>query len=349
MKQTPSRLNCSLYRYKADMSVEHRMNSPRSASSPAPQVVVEEAIDQPEHVTVLLHEAVEALVANPDGVYVDGTFGRGGHSRLVLERLTESGRLIGIDKDPRAIATANELEQEDSRFSIHHGSFVELDSVNAEEPVDGILLDLGVSSPQLDDAGRGFSFMKDGPLDMRMNDQQGESAAQWLARAEEQDISKVIWEYGEDRFSRRMARAIVKAREEAPILTTRRLADIIAAACPTREKGKHPATRAFQAIRIYINRELDDLVDCLDNALEKLKPGGRLVVISFHSLEDRIVKRFIRKHEKGDDLPHWLPVTEDQLNKRMKSLGKAIKPGAREVAINPRSRSAIMRAAEKLV
>ena len=305
--------------------------------------------NNPEHITVLLNEAVEALVANPDGVYVDGTFGRGGHSRLILENLTENGRLIGIDKDPRAIATANELEQEDSRFSIHHGSFVELDQVNGEELVDGILLDLGVSSPQLDDADRGFSFMKNGPLDMRMNDQQGQSAAQWLARAEEQEISKVIWEYGEDRFSRRMARAIVHEREEAPILTTKRLADIIAAACPTREKGKHPATRAFQAIRIYINRELDDLIDCLDNALEKLKPGGRLVVISFHSLEDRIAKRFIRKHEKGDDLPSWLPVREDQLNKRMKNLGKPVKPGKQEVEMNPRSRSAIMRVAEKLV
>lgn len=302
-----------------------------------------------EHITVLLNEAVEALVANPDGVYVDGTFGRGGHSRLVLENLSDNGRLIGIDKDPRAIATAHQLEEEDSRFSIHHGSFVELDQVNGEDLVDGILLDLGVSSPQLDDADRGFSFMKDGPLDMRMNDQQGESAAQWLARAEEQEISKVIWEYGEDRFSRRMARAIVREREEAPILTTKRLADIIAGACPSREKGKHPATRAFQAIRIHINRELDDLIDCLNNALEKLKPGGRLVVISFHSLEDRIAKRFIRKHQKGDDLPSWLPVREDQLNKRMKSLGKAIKPGKQEVDMNPRSRSAIMRVAEKLV
>ncbi len=288
---------------------------------------IEQPASAPEHITVLLNEAVEALVENPDGVYVDGTFGRGGHSRLILEGLSVQGRLIGIDKDPRAIATANKLVAEDDRFSIHHGSFVELGQVNGEEQVDGILLDLGVSSPQLDDAERGFSFMKDGPLDMRMNDQQGESAAQWLASAEEQEISRVIWEYGEDRFSRRMARAIVREREEAPILTTKRLADIIAAACPTREKGKHPATRAFQAIRIYINRELDDLIDCLDNALEKLKPGGRLVVISFHSLEDRIAKRFIRKHEKGDDLPSWLPVTEDQLNRRMKSLGKAIKPG----------------------
>ena len=301
-----------------------------------------------KHKTVLLDEAVEALVTDPDGVYVDGTFGRGGHSRLILSQLSGKGRLIGIDKDPYAIATANELKKQDDRFDIHHGSFAEVDQVNGEELVDGVLLDLGVSSPQLDDPERGFSFMNDGPLDMRMNYSAGESAAQWLARAEEQEISKVIWEYGEDRFSRRMARAIVREREEAPILTTKRLADIIAAACPTREKGKHPATRAFQAIRIHINRELDDLIDCLDRSLEKLKPGGRLVVISFHSLEDRIVKRFIRKQEKGDDLPSWLPVREDQLNKRMKSLGKAKKPGKQEVDENPRARSAIMRLAEKL-
>lgn len=300
------------------------------------------------HKTVLLYEAVEALLTDPSGVYVDGTFGRGGHSRLILSSLTEQGRLIGIDKDPAAIATGNELGQQDSRFSIHHGSFTDVDSVNGEQPVDGILLDLGVSSPQLDDPERGFSFMQEGPLDMRMNHQEGESAAQWLARAEEQEISRVIWEYGEDRFSRRMARAIVREREVEPILTTKRLASIIAAACPTREKGKHPATRVFQAIRIHVNRELEDLVLCLDRALEKLKPGGRLVVISFHSLEDRIAKRFIRKHQKGDEHPSWLPVREDQLNRRLKSLGKAIKPSKQEVAENARSRSAVMRVAEKL-
>ncbi|WP_020584867.1 16S rRNA (cytosine(1402)-N(4))-methyltransferase RsmH [Endozoicomonas elysicola] len=301
------------------------------------------------HKTVLLYEAVEALLTDPSGVYVDGTFGRGGHSRLILSSLTEQGRLIGIDKDPAAIATGHELGQQDSRFSIHHGSFTDVDSVNGEQQVDGILLDLGVSSPQLDDPERGFSFMQEGPLDMRMNHQEGESAAEWLARAEEQEISRVIWEYGEDRFSRRMARAIVREREFEPILTTKRLASIIAAACPTKEKGKHPATRAFQAIRIHVNRELEDLVLCLDRALEKLKPGGRLVVISFHSLEDRIAKRFIRKHQKGDEHPSWLPVREDQLNRRLKSLGKAIKPSKQEVAENVRSRSAVMRVAEKLV
>ena len=302
-----------------------------------------------KHKTVLLNEAVDALLSDPGGVYVDGTFGRGGHSRLILDALTEKGRLIGIDKDPAAIATGVELAHEDPRFAIHHGSFTDVDSVNGDQLVDGILLDLGVSSPQLDDPERGFSFLQEGPLDMRMNHQHGESAAGWLARAEEQEISRVIWEYGEDRFSRRMARAIVRERDIEPILTTRRLANIIAAACPTREKGKHPATRAFQAIRIHINRELDDLVVCLDRALEKLQPGGRLVVISFHSLEDRIVKRFIRKHQRGDDLPSWLPVTEDQLHRRMKSLGKAIKPSRQEVQENPRARSAVMRVAEKLV
>ena len=301
------------------------------------------------HKTVLLHEAVDALLTDLSGIYVDGTFGRGGHSRLILSKLNNVGQLIGIDKDPAAIASAEALARQDARFAIHHGSFTDLDALaGIDRQVDGILLDLGVSSPQLDDPGRGFSFTQDGPLDMRMNHQQGESAAQWLARAEEQEISRVIWEYGEDRFSRRMARAIVRERDIEPILTTKRLAGIIAGACPTREKGKHPATRAFQAIRIHINRELEDLVLCLDRALEKLKPGGRLVIISFHSLEDRIVKRFIRKHQKGDELPSWLPVTEAQLNRRMKSLGKAVKPSAEEVADNPRARSAVMRVAEKL-
>lgn len=301
------------------------------------------------HKTVLLHEAVAALLTDLSGIYVDGTFGRGGHSRLILSKLNNVGQLMGIDKDPAAIASAEALARQDARFAIHHGSFTDLDALTGiDGQVDGILLDLGVSSPQLDDPGRGFSFTHDGPLDMRMNHQQGESAAQWLARAQEQEISRVIWEYGEDRFSRRMARAIVREREIEPILTTKRLAGIIAGACPTREKGKHPATRAFQAIRIHVNRELEDLVLCLDRALEKLKPGGRLVIISFHSLEDRIVKRFIRKHQKGDELPSWLPVTEAQLNRRMKSLGKAVKPSPQEVADNPRARSAVMRVAEKL-
>ena len=308
---------------------------------------LQESTDQ--HITVLLNEAVEALLTDPDGIYVDGTFGRGGHSRLVLEGLSEKGRLMGIDKDPRAIAVANELASKDERFSIFHGSFASLDEALNGQQVDGVLLDLGVSSPQLDNPERGFSFMQDGPLDMRMNTTEGESAADWINRAEEKEISQVIWEYGEDRFSRKIAKAIIREREEEPITTTKRLANIIAGASFSREKHKHPATRAFQAIRIHINRELKDLEDCLDKALEVLKPGGRLVVISFHSLEDRIAKRFIRKQVKGDDLPRWMPVTEDQLNKRMKAIGKAIKPSKAEIDANPRSRSAVMRIAEKLI
>ncbi|WP_263322510.1 16S rRNA (cytosine(1402)-N(4))-methyltransferase RsmH [Endozoicomonas sp. Mp262] len=300
------------------------------------------------HKTVLLTEAVDALLTDPEGVYIDGTFGRGGHSRAILDGLADKGQLFGIDKDPSAITVGKDLAGDDHRFVIYHGSFTELNELPATGGVDGILLDLGVSSPQLDCPERGFSFLNDGPLDMRMNHAQGESAAEWLARAEEQEISRVLWEYGEERFSRRMARAIVREREIEPIVTTARLASIIAGACPKKEKGKHPATRAFQAIRIHINRELDDLIECLDKALELLKPGGRLVVISFHSLEDRIAKRFIRKHEKGDPLPSWLPVREDQLNKRLKALGKAIKPSETEVRENPRARSAIMRVAEKL-
>ncbi|WOG26182.1 16S rRNA (cytosine(1402)-N(4))-methyltransferase RsmH [Endozoicomonas sp. 8E] len=309
-------------------------------------MTLQEQSDQ--HITVLLEEAVDALVTDPDGLYVDGTFGRGGHSRAVLEKLSDRGRLVGIDKDPRAIAAARELAEIDSRFSIYHGSFADLEEALDGQKVEGVLLDLGVSSPQLDNAERGFSFMQDGPLDMRMNTSQGESAADWINRAQEQEISRVIWELGEDRFSRRIARAIVRERELEPITTTKRLAGIIASASPSREK-KHPATRAFQAIRIHINRELDDLVDCLNAALEELKPGGRLVVISFHSLEDRIAKRFIRKQAKGDELPRWMPVTEDQLNKRMRPVGKAIKPGEQEVKANPRARSAVMRIAEKLI
>ena len=302
-----------------------------------------------QHITVLLNEAVEALVTDPDGIYVDGTFGRGGHSRAVLEKLSDKGRLLGIDKDPGAIAVAEQLAESDSRFSLFHGSFAQLEEALDGQKVEGVLLDLGVSSPQLDNAERGFSFMQDGPLDMRMNTAQGESAADWINRAEEQEISKVIWEFGEDRFSRRIARAIVRERQEEPITTTKRLAGIIAASSPSREKGKHPATRAFQAIRIHINRELDDLVDCLDIALEVLKPGGRLVVISFHSLEDRIAKRFIRRQAKGDELPRWMPVTEDQLNKRLRPIGKATKPSEQEVRANPRARSAVMRIADKLI
>lgn len=306
-----------------------------------------------KHITVLLNEAVDTLVGDGDGFYIDGTFGRGGHSALVLSRLTGQGQLIGIDKDPQAIACARERFGDEPRFSIERGSFAEMQRFVEERgltgQVDGVLLDLGVSSPQLDDPSRGFSFMSDGPLDMRMNPDVGESAAQWLAHAAEKEIADVLYTYGEERHSRRMARAILAEREVEPITTTGRLAKIISEANPSWEKGKHPATRAFQGIRIYINRELEDLEACLDQALEVLKPGGRLVVISFHSLEDRIVKRFIRRHVKGDEhLPPGIPVTDDMLKIRLKGIGKAVKAGKQEVSDNPRSRSAVMRAALKI-
>ena len=306
-----------------------------------------------KHITVLLQEAVEALVQDASGFYVDGTFGRGGHSALVLEQLADDGRLMGIDKDPQAIAHAHERFADESRFSIAHGSFAQLQEFVSERDmdgkVDGVLLDLGVSSPQLDDASRGFSFLNDGPLDMRMDTTRGESAADWIAHADETEIADVIYTYGEERFSRRMARAIVAAREEEAITTTARLAKIISEANPAWEKGKHPATRAFQGIRIHINRELEDLESCLDQALETLKVGGRLVVISFHSLEDRIVKRFIRKHVKGDEhLPRGIPVTNDMLKIRLKNVGKAVKASSGETEANVRARSAVMRVAEKV-
>ncbi|WP_415900213.1 16S rRNA (cytosine(1402)-N(4))-methyltransferase RsmH [Neptuniibacter sp. QD48_11] len=306
-----------------------------------------------KHITVLLNEAVEALVQDASGFYVDGTFGRGGHSALVLDQLAEDGQLMGIDKDPTAIAHAHERFADEDRFSIAHGSFAQLQEFVTERglqgQVDGILLDLGVSSPQLDDASRGFSFLNDGPLDMRMDTSSGESAADWIARAEEKEIADVIYTYGEERFSRRMAKAIVAKREEEPITTTAQLSKIIAEANPAWEKGKNPATRAFQGIRIHINRELEDLESCLDQALEMLKVGGRLVVISFHSLEDRIVKRFIRQHVKGDEhIPRGIPVTNDMLKIRLKNVGKAVKASASETEENVRARSAVMRVAEKV-
>ncbi|MAC47967.1 MAG: 16S rRNA (cytosine(1402)-N(4))-methyltransferase [Oceanospirillum sp.] len=306
-----------------------------------------------QHLTVLLNEAVEALVQSPSGLYVDGTFGRGGHSRAILEQLDADGRLYGVDKDPLALAEARLLEQNESRFKIFQGSFADMEVYSESEGVagqlDGILLDLGVSSPQLDDAERGFSFMNDGPLDMRMNPDAGESAADWVNSASESEIIRVLKDYGEERFARRMARAIIAERQQEPITRTGRLAHIIKEANPAWEKGKHPATRAFQGIRIHINRELEDLEIALDKALDLLKPGGRLVIISFHSLEDRIVKRFMRDMAKGDThLPPGVPFTQDQLNIRLKLVGKAIKPSRQEVDANPRSRSAVMRVAEKV-
>ena len=303
------------------------------------------------HQTVLLHEAVDALVTLPDGFYVDGTFGRGGHSRYLLQNLNRSGRVLGVDKDQEAQAAAHELAESESRFQFFHGSFAELPQQlrgMGVDAVDGILLDLGVSSPQLDDGDRGFSFMRDGPLDMRMDTSCGETAAQWLSRADLQDIAGVLKEYGEERFARRIATAIVAARAVSPIETTSQLARLVSEAHPRWEKHKHPATRSFQAIRIKVNRELEDLQAFLSVALDMLRVGGRLVVISFHSLEDRLVKRYMRDMARGDSLPRGVPVTDSQLNRRMRLVGRSVKASAEEVAGNVRARSAVMRIAEKI-
>lgn len=308
--------------------------------------------DKYPHRPVLLREVIEGLSLRSDGVYVDGTFGRGGHARAILQRLGPEGRLIAFDKDPDAVEAGKILAAEDARFAIGRGSFAMLEqqvaSRNLAGKVDGILLDLGVSSPQLDEPVRGFSFTREGPLDMRMDPDSGISAADWLANASEQDIAEVLKTFGEERHARRIARAIVAARAQAPIRTTGRLAEIVARANPSHEKGKHPATRTFQAIRIFINRELEDLETCLPQAVNVLAPGGRLVVISFHSLEDRIVKRFMREQARGDVFPPGVPVTQDQLHPTLRLVGKAVYPGAAEVAANPRARSAVMRVAERL-
>lgn len=305
-----------------------------------------------EHQSVLLEQAVAALITECDACYIDGTFGRGGHSRAILERLGPGGQLVGIDKDPQAVAAGHRLADSEPRFTILQGTFAEMATLLAKQqqtrPVAGVLLDLGVSSPQLDQADRGFSFLRDGPLDMRMDPTRGESAAAWLARVGEAEIARVLKEYGEERFAKRIARAVVKSRIEKPIERTRQLAEIIAAAHPAWEPGRHPATQSFQAIRIYINNELSDLERGLEAALNVLAPGGRLVVISFHSLEDRIVKRFIRDQARGPRLPAHLPVRESDIARRLKPLGRAQRPGDEEVAGNPRARSAVMRVAEKL-
>lgn len=303
------------------------------------------------HQTVLLREAVDALVTEASGFYVDGTFGRGGHSRYLLERLDQNGHLLAVDKDPAAASAAHELGKGEPRFEFFHGSFAQLPHLlrgMGIDAVDGILLDLGVSSPQLDEGERGFSFSQDGPLDMRMDITSGETAAQWLSYAEEGDIAAVLKEYGEERFSRRIAAAIVAAREESPLETTAQLARVVSEANPRWEKHKHPATRSFQAIRIKVNRELDDLQDLLNGALDMLRVGGRLVVISFHSLEDRLVKRYMRDMSRGEKFPRGLPVPDSALNRRMRLVSKAEKASADEVAGNVRARSAVMRVAEKI-
>lgn len=303
------------------------------------------------HRSVLLDSAVDFMVKDPEGKYVDATFGRGGHSQLILGRLGASGQLLGIDKDPEAIKAAKDLAADDPRFGYFHDSFAELNRAVSSvgwEQVDGVLMDLGVSSPQLDDASRGFSFMRDGPLDMRMNPLQSPSAAEWLASAEESDIANVIFRYGEERFSRRIARLVVERRQEAPIETTLQLAELVSTAVPKKEKHKHPATRTFQAVRIFINRELEDLELGLQAAVDRLAPGGRLVVISFHSLEDRLVKRFMRDLARGPRLPKGIPVTADQETSDFRLIGKAHKAAAGEVSDNVRARSAVMRVLERV-
>ncbi len=305
-----------------------------------------------QHQSVLLEQAVAALITDKNGFYVDGTFGRGGHSKRILSELSEQGRLLVIDKDPEAIVLANELALVDDRVRVYHGSFENLQTVvsdlNGSEQVRGVLLDLGVSSPQLDDAQRGFSFSKDGPLDMRMNTASGMTAEAWLAQVAEKTLADVLYQFGEERYSRRLARAICQYREQHALTSTLQLAEVIKKAHPKWEKNKHPATRSFQAIRIFINNELEDLQKALASILEVLAIGGRLVVISFHSLEDRIVKQFIQKQVKGGDFPADLPITQAQLNPRLKAVGKAIKVDAEEINENIRSRSAIMRIAEKI-
>jgi len=302
-----------------------------------------------QHLTVLLHEAVAALEVKPSGVYVDGTFGRGGHSRAILERLGPQGRLLALDRDPQAVAVARQIN--DPRLTMLHHSFGELAEAVQQagfDAVDGVLLDIGVSSPQIDEGERGFSFRFDAPLDMRMDTTQGETAAEWLARAEIRDITEVIRNYGEERFAFQIAKKIVAARGERPVATTGQLAALVREAVRTREPGQDPATRTFQALRIHINQELEQLALVLPQAAHLLKPGGRLAVISFHSLEDRIVKRFMRDEAAPDKLPKDLPLRAADLPPpRLRLIGKPQKASAAEVAANPRARSAVMRVAEK--
>jgi 16S rRNA (cytosine1402-N4)-methyltransferase len=303
------------------------------------------------HTPVLLEESLEALAIDPDGIYLDGTFGRGGHARALLAKLGASGRLLALDRDPRAVAEGAVLARGDARFAMEHAPISRIEEVARRHGVfgrvSGLLLDLGVSSSQLDDPERGFSFTADGPLDMRMDTSCGPTAAQWLAQAEEREIVRVLRDYGEERFAKRIARAILRARGEGPVARTRTLARIVASANPSREMGKHPATRTFQAIRIHINRELVELRAGLADVCGLLCAGGRLVVISFHSLEDRIVKRFIRDEARGEQFPRGLPLTARETSSRLRPVGRPVRPSSAEVAANPRARSALMRVAER--
>ncbi|WP_075321687.1 16S rRNA (cytosine(1402)-N(4))-methyltransferase RsmH [Histophilus somni] len=319
---------------------------------------MQDTFSSPEHFTVLLREAVGGLALKENGIYIDGTFGRGGHSRFILSQLSKKGQLIAIDRDPQAIQVAQNIQ--DPRFRIVHDSFSAIpdicEKLGLTGKIDGILLDLGVSSPQLDNAERGFSFMKDGPLDMRMDTTQGLSATEWLRQVSEQDLAWVLKTFGEERFAKRIAQAIIGYNKSAvqsgaePLNRTLQLAELIAQSVPFKDKYKHPATRSFQAIRIFINSELDELEKVLNGALNVLAPRGRLSIISFHSLEDRMVKHFIRKQSKGDDVPKGLPLRDDQIqhNQKLKPIGKAIMPTEQEMAANVRSRSAVLRIAERI-
>jgi 16S rRNA (cytosine1402-N4)-methyltransferase len=304
------------------------------------------------HTPVLTNEILHGLNLQPDGIYIDCTFGRGGHSKAILQHLSEQGRLFAFDKDPEAISAINKTMLADHRFSLQQGSYTMLGQLVKENGIqgriNGILFDLGVSSPQFDDPDRGFSFQYDAYLDMRMDNSIGVTASDWLNSAEQKEISDVLFQYGDERFAKKIARSIIKARQDKPITRTHQLADLVASVIPVREKDKHPATRTFQAIRILINDELNDLKEVLGQTIEALAPGGRLLFISFHSLEDRLVKRFIRDESKGDYFPPDLPITQNVLKPRLKAVGKAIYPTQDEIKNNPRARSAVLRIAERI-
>jgi 16S rRNA (cytosine1402-N4)-methyltransferase len=309
-------------------------------------------VNKKEHVPVLLGPVLEGLNIQPAGWYVDGTFGRGGHSSALLKLLDNEGRLLAIDRDPQAIAQVDEALQQDPRFELVHGEFAELKNYAIERKflgkVDGLLLDLGVSSPQLDEAARGFSFQSDGPLDMRMDPTRGSSAAEWLEQVDEKDLKKVLSQLGEERFAGRIARAIVATRVLTPISTTTQLADIVKAVVPSRGQRKNPATKTFQAIRIFVNKELEQLQKALADSLDLLRPGGRLCVISFHSLEDRRVKRFIRDAAQVPAQFRGLPNIPEEFHPQLKSIGKVVSASEQEIAANVRARSARLRVAERL-
>ena len=305
-----------------------------------------------EHIPVLADEALEALALEPGGYYVDATFGRGGHTALLLQALGREGRVLALDRDPQAIAAGSQRFAHEMRLALVHASFADIRALVSAyaggRDCRGVLFDLGVSSPQLDDPARGFSFRADGPLDMRMDPTRGEPVAAWLARAGVDEIREVIATLGEERFARRVAQAIVEARREHPIERTRALAELVARAVRTREPGKHPATRTFQALRMHINDELGQLERALTGAVDSLANGGRLAVISFHSLEDRVVKRFMQRESQLDPEVAQLPIVPPQLTPRLKRVGRKLRPSREEVARNPRSRSALLRVAEKV-